>query len=52
MPDWLRHVLAAIQPLLPRAFVGQIEINVFKGGISNVNVRQSFRDDGQSEETC
>jgi len=45
MPDWLRRILAAIRPLLPRTFVGQIEINVFEGGISNVNVRQSFKDD-------
>jgi hypothetical protein len=46
-PEWLRRLLAAIRPLLPRDFVGSIELNVFRGGIANVNVRQSFRDDGR-----
>jgi hypothetical protein len=49
-PEWLRRLLIAIRPLLPREFVGSIELNVFRGGIANVNVRQSFqagdREDG------
>lgn len=44
MPEWLRQLFVAIRPLIPRDFVGQIEINVFKGGVSNINLKQSFKD--------
>ena len=46
MPDWLRLVLAAVKSHIPKDFVGQIEINVFKGGVSNVNVKQSYKEEG------
>jgi hypothetical protein len=42
-PDWVQRMIAAAHPLLPEGFVGRIEINVFKGGIANVNVQQSFK---------
>ena len=44
-PDWVQKLMAAARDLMPRDFVGQIEINAFKGGVSNVNVRQSFKGD-------
>lgn len=45
MLAWVAQVIAAVKPVLPRDFVGKIEINVFKGGISNVNLTQSFKED-------
>ena len=45
MLDWVQRIIAVIRPLLPAEFVGQIELNVFKGGITTVNVRQSFKAD-------
>jgi hypothetical protein len=45
-PAWLRAIMRAVKPLLPRDFVGRIEIHVFRGGIANINLGQSFRDDG------
>lgn len=47
MPDWLRRILSVLRPAIPADFVGTIEINVFKGGIANVNVRQSFAASGE-----
>lgn len=41
--DWVQQVIRAVRPLLPPTFVGQIELNCFLGGISNVNVRQSIK---------
>ena len=40
---WVRALMIVATPCLPRDFVGQVEINVFMGGISNVNVRQSYK---------
>lgn len=36
-------MLGVVRPLIPKDFVGQIEVNCFLGGITNVNVRQSFK---------
>lgn len=43
-PPWLASILAAIRPLIPREFVGSFRINVFKGGISTVNLEQTFKE--------
>lgn len=42
-PEWLDAIVKAIAGMMPKDFVGSIEINVFKGGISNVNVKQSYK---------
>ncbi|MEO5956864.1 MAG: hypothetical protein ABIR36_14405 [Nitrospiraceae bacterium] len=46
MPDWIQSPFEALHAHVPfpKDFVGQIEIHVFKGGISNINVRQSFKE--------
>lgn len=41
--DWVQRIMTALEGEIPEDFVGQVEVNVFKGGISNVNVRQSFK---------
>lgn len=43
MPAWLSKISEQIKREIPKEFVGQVEINVFKGGITNVNVRESFK---------
>jgi hypothetical protein len=43
MPAWIATLIKLMREHVPREFVGQIEVNVFKGGISNVNVKQSFK---------
>lgn len=45
IPVWIVTIMRLIRPELPKDFVGQVEVNVFKGGISNVNVKQSYKDD-------
>lgn len=45
IPLWIHTIMRLIRPELPKDFVGQVEVNVFKGGISNVNVRQSFKEE-------
>lgn len=42
-PDWVATLMKAIAPIVPKDFVGQVEVNCFQGGITNVNVRQSYK---------
>lgn len=48
-PEWIRKLMEAARVIVPRDFVGQVEINVFKGGVSNINLKQSFKEDSASE---
>ena len=43
--NWVYKVMEAVRPHLPKDFIGQVELNVFKGGITNVNIKQSFKED-------
>jgi len=46
MPPWITHLFSYFRTHpIPKDFVGQIEVNVFKGGVTNVNVRQSFKEE-------
>lgn len=47
-PMWIVQMLKLLRPLIPKDFVGQVEVNVYKGGISNVNVRQSFKEEDKT----
>lgn len=40
VPDWVLRKIAA----LPETFTGKIEWNCFEGGVSNLNVGQSWRE--------
>jgi hypothetical protein len=40
---WIAAVIAAVRPLVPRTFWGSLEVNVAAGGITSVNVKQSFK---------
>jgi hypothetical protein len=42
---WIKRIADLVEALLPKDFVGQFEINVFKGSITSVNVRLSYRSD-------
>lgn len=46
-PDWLQRWFHFFKTegAPPKDFVGQVEVNVFKGGVSNVNVKQSFKEE-------
>jgi len=44
IPLWVREIMRTVKEVVPREFVGQIEINVFRGGISNINLKQSYKD--------
>jgi hypothetical protein len=46
--DWVLKIMATVRPYLPKDFVGQVELNCFKGTITNANVRQSFKEDSDS----
>ncbi|MEN6537934.1 MAG: hypothetical protein ABFD60_07890 [Bryobacteraceae bacterium] len=45
MPVWIKNILQAIKGAAPPDFVGRVEVNIFKGGVSNVNVLQSFKEE-------
>ena len=45
MPEWIQRLFGLLKREIPKDFVGQVEVNVFKGGISNVNVKQSFKEE-------
>jgi aminoglycoside phosphotransferase (APT) family kinase protein len=49
IPSWLQTIMRLIRPELPKDFVGQVEVNVFKGGISNVTVKQSFKEEEKTK---
>lgn len=49
IPVWVQTIIRLIRPEIPKDFVGQVEVNVFKGGISNVNVRQSFKEEEKTK---
>lgn len=44
-PDWIKRLTAVAKQIIPRDFCGKVEVNAFKGGISNVNVTQSYKED-------
>lgn len=43
IPPWVDQLIDAALRYVPKDFVGQIEVNMFRGGISNVNIKQSFK---------
>jgi len=49
IPLWIQDLVDHLRGKIPRDFVGQVEVNVFKGGISNVNVKQSFKEEEKTK---
>ena len=45
IPDWVQLISAALKNRIPKDFVRQVEVNVFKGSVTNVNVKQSFKEE-------
>ena len=45
IPVWIQALLSKLKGEIPKDFVGQVEVNVFKGGISNINVKQSYKEE-------
>jgi hypothetical protein len=43
-PEWIVALARAVKEVVPREFVGQIEVNLFRGVISNILVRRSYKD--------
>jgi len=44
MPDWVQKFMTSLKHEIPKDFVGQIEVNVFKGSITNINIKQSCKE--------
>ena len=42
-PEWVDKLIYTITPLLPKNFIGQIEINCVQGAVGNINLKQSFK---------
>lgn len=42
-PEWVDQIITLITPILPKNFIGQIEINCVQGAVGNVNLKQSFK---------
>jgi len=47
--SWCRKVGGAVKALLPKGFVGTIEVNAFKGYISSVKVKSSIQVESKQE---
>ena len=45
MPHWVHEVFQFMKRAIPREFIGQVEINCFKGGVTNINVKQSYKEE-------
>lgn len=43
MPDWIRKVYDYAAAVAPKEFCGQLEVNLFQGAVTNLNVKQSFK---------
>lgn len=41
--NWVQRIIRLVKNEIPKEFVGQVELNVFKGGISNINIKQSIK---------
>ena len=50
-PEWVQQLIQLLetQQLVPKTFWGRIEINCQGGGISNVNINQSFKKEGAAK---
>jgi hypothetical protein len=46
-PPYVQALIATAKAVLPKEFVGRIELNVFKGGVSNVNILQSYKENAE-----
>ena len=46
-PPWIRALFLFFKQHrdLPKDFVGQVEVNLFKGGVTNITVRQSYKEE-------
>jgi len=44
-PEWIQRLIQVVKQVAPRDFFGQVEVNVQGGAVSNVNVKQSFKED-------
>lgn len=43
MPEWIRKLHDYAAAVAPKEFSGQVEMNVFQGSITNLNVKQSYK---------
>jgi hypothetical protein len=43
-PAWLQELMRLTKEVVPKDYIGQIEINLFRGVISNVNLKRSYKD--------
>lgn len=45
----MHDLMRVVKEVIPAAFVGQVEINIFKGVISHVNIKQSYKHEGATK---
>lgn len=41
--DWMAKLNDYVEATAPKDFVGRVEVNVFQGSVSNINVTQSYK---------
>lgn len=44
LPAWLQEPVRIFHQSIPKDFVGQVEVNCFQGGITNIVIRQSYKE--------
>ena len=44
IPAWLERIKASVERVIPRWFSGNIQVSVFRGGITDVSINQSFKE--------
>jgi RNA binding exosome subunit len=43
--EWVQQIIKAINTLLPKDFVGKLEVNCVSGHVGNLSVTRSYRED-------
>lgn len=41
--EWVKALMQAAKQIVPKDFVGNVQLNCFQGGITNANVTQSVK---------
>jgi hypothetical protein len=49
-PEWVLSLIRYARDHMPKDFVGQVEVNCFKGNVSNVTVKQTYKE--QEDAAC
>ena len=50
IPAWLERIKVNIERMIPSWFCGNIQVDFFNGGITDVSIKQSFKEPPKPKE--